>query len=150
VTLVSLESIERNVRMSPGDQIQVSDYLFKFESIKPVPGPNYNANRATVRIFRHGDEVAVLSPEKRIYLSKGNPMTEAGIDAGLFRDLYIALGEPLDNNAWAVRIQIKPFVRWIWLGSLLMAIGGFLAISDRRYRMRKKAPVAIDAVVASS
>lgn len=138
VTLVSLESEERDVRMSVGDQVLVSGYEFKFASLDPVLGPNYKSDRAHFIVTQNGEITANLYPEKRIYISKGNPMTEAGIDPGLFRDLYIALGEPLDSGAWAVRIQYKPFVRWIWLGTIFMAVGGFLAISDRRYRSRKK------------
>ena len=82
------------------------------------------------------EEVAVLHPEKRLYTVQGMPMTEAGIDAGVTRDLYVALGEPLENGAWAVRVHIKPFVRWIWFGALLMGLGGFLSASDKRYRMK--------------
>ncbi len=137
-TLVSVESEERDIRMTPGEQIQVAGYNFVFESLTPYTGPNYQADRATVRVTSSasGAEITTLHPEKRVYFSKNNPMTEAGIDAGLFRDLYIALGEPLNNGAWAVRIQIKPFVRWIWLGTIFMAVGGILAISDRRYRLK--------------
>ena len=135
VTLVSLESVERDIRMSPGDKVQVAAYVFEFKNIEPHPGANYTADRATIIVRKAGSEVARLYPEKRIYLSKGMPMTEAGIDAGLFRDLYIALGESLGGDSWAVRIQIKPFVRWIWLGGLVMAAGGLLAVSDRRYRI---------------
>jgi len=141
VAIVSLESHERDVRMAPGDRVEMGGYVFMLEAVKPHRGPNYNSSRATFRISREGETVAVLYPEKRIYLSQSNPMTEAGIDPGLFRDLYIALGEPLDNGAWAIRLQYKPFVRWIWLGSIFMACGGFLAIADRRYRLRKQAKV---------
>ena len=138
VTLVSIESQELDIRMTPGEKVQVLDYEFEFMGLAPYKGANYNANRATIRVTSAtSDEVvAMLYPEKRIYLSKGSPMTEAGIDAGLFRDLYIALGEKLDGEAWAVRIQIKPFVRWIWLGALIMALGGIVAISDQRYRKK--------------
>ena len=137
-TLVSIESEERDLRMSPGEKISVAEYNFDFISLSSYQGANFNADQAEIRVTdMDGDEVAMLYPEKRIYLSSGSPMTEAGIDAGLFRDLYIALGEPLDSGAWAVRIQIKPFVRWIWLGAMVMAFGGLLAISDKRYRLRK-------------
>ncbi|KZY80825.1 hypothetical protein A3740_25775 [Oleiphilus sp. HI0068] len=140
VTLVSVESEERDIRMAPGEQVSVSGYNFVFESLDPYTGANYQADRATVRVtsVASGNEVATLHPEKRVYFSKNSPMTEAGIDAGLFRDLYIALGEPLTDGAWAVRIQIKPFVRWIWLGTIFMALGGLFAISDRRYRLKSK------------
>ena len=101
-----------------------------------IKGPNYIADRGhfSVSDSQSGKQIAMLHPEKRIYLAKNMPMTEAAIDPGLFRDLYVALGEPLEDGAWAVRIQIKPFVRWIWLGALLMAFGGILAILEKRYR----------------
>ena len=139
VTLVSIESEERDIRMSPGQAVTVSGYNFLFESLDAYTGPNFKSDRATVVVSTEGSgtPVATLHPEKRVYFSSNSPMTEAGIDAGLFRDLYIALGEPLEDGAWAVRIQIKPFVRWIWLGTIFMAAGGLLAISDRRYRLKK-------------
>jgi len=145
VTFVSLESVERDLRMSPGDKVPVAAYEFEFRSISPYRGANFNADRAEVVVTESGSYVTTLYPEKRIYLSQGSPMTEAGIDAGLFRDLYVALGEPLEGDSWAVRIQIKPFVRWIWLGALVMAAGGLLAVSDRRYRitLRKNTPQAV-------
>ena len=137
-TLVSIESEERDLRMAAGESITIANYEFTLSSIDSYDGANYKAERATVHVSSGKKMITTLYPEKRIYLSKGgSPMTEAGIDAGLFRDLYIALGEPLDDGAWAVRIQIKPFIRFIWLGALLMALGGVLAISDRRYRMKK-------------
>jgi len=97
-------------------------------------GPNFIADRGHLRVFRDGRELALLHPEKRQYASGGQVMTEAGIDARFDGDVYVALGEPLGNNAWAVRVHIKPFVRWIWLGALLMALGGFIAAADRRFR----------------
>lgn len=134
VTIVSSHSTDSDLRMSPGDRVLIQSFEFEFKSISPYTGANFNANRATIVVRKLGDVVATLYPEKRFYFSKGMPMTEAGIDAGLYRDLYVALGEPLDNHAWAIRIQIKPFIRWIWLGALVMALGGVVAISDRRYR----------------
>jgi len=94
-----------------------------------------------VRIFDGERQIAVLHPEKRLYTVQQSVMTEAGIDAGLTRDLFVALGEPLGQGAWAVRIHIKPFVRWIWLGALMMGFGGFLAAADKRYRMKVKTRV---------
>lgn len=136
VALVSIESDERDVRMSIGDQLQVKSYLFVFDSLKHIEGPNYYADRASFSVFdaESKKQIATLEPEKRVYMAKQMPMTEAAIDPGLFRDLYVAMGESLDNGAWAVRIQIKPFVRWIWIGALFMGLGGILAVSDKRYR----------------
>lgn len=137
VAMVSIESDERDIRLSIGEQAEVQDYIFKFTSMDKVEGPNYLSDRATFDVLdkESGQVIASLYPEKRIYLAKQMPMTEAAIDPGLFRDLYIALGESLENGAWAVRIQIKPFVRWIWLGALIMGLGGLLAVSDKRYRL---------------
>ncbi|HHH43782.1 MAG TPA: heme lyase CcmF/NrfE family subunit [Gammaproteobacteria bacterium] len=136
VTFVTQYDIEKDVRMSPGQEIQLNDYRFRFDGAVPHKGPNYTAQRGTVRVFRDGKEIAVLHPEKRTYLVQSRPMTEAGIDAGFLRDIYVSLGEPLGNGDWAVRLYYKPFVRWIWLGGILIAIGGLLAASDPRYRMR--------------
>ncbi|HEB99560.1 MAG TPA: hypothetical protein ENJ05_08640, partial [Thiotrichales bacterium] len=101
-----------------------------------------------MRVLRDGKEVAVLHPEKRIYRVQTMPMTEAAIDAGLLRDLYVALGEPLEGGAWAVRIYYKPFIRWIWLGALAMALGGTLAAADRRYRLKRRTRAAAGARTA--
>jgi cytochrome c-type biogenesis protein CcmF len=136
VAFVSIESDERDIRLGIGDEATVQNYVFKFDSMEKITGPNYISDRAHFIVSDSvtGEKIALLHPEKRIYLAKNMPMTEAAIDPGLFRDLYVALGEPLDGGAWAVRIQIKPFVRWIWLGALLMAFGGILAVMDKRYR----------------
>jgi len=136
VTFVTQFDIEKDARMSPGQEIQLNDYLFRFDGVADHKGPNYNAQRGTVRVFREGKEIAVLHPEKRTYLVQSKPMTEAGIDAGFMRDIYVSLGESLGNGDWAVRLYYKPFVRWIWLGGILISIGGLLAASDPRYRMR--------------
>ncbi|MEH6616305.1 MAG: heme lyase CcmF/NrfE family subunit [Porticoccus sp.] len=138
VCLSSVYSEQRDLRMEPGDLITLSGYEYHFDGIEMAQGPNYQASRATIRIIKNGQIQAILNPEKRRYHSGGNMMTEAAIDAGLFRDLYVAMGEPLNDGAWAVRIHFKPFVRWIWLGGLLMALGGLLATIDKRYRLRRK------------
>jgi cytochrome c-type biogenesis protein CcmF len=134
--LTSVCSFERDLRMTSGTALELGGYHFVFEGTTRLQGPNYVADRGSVRVLRDGREVAILHPEKRVYLAQRAPMTEAGIQAGFTRDLFVALGEPLADGAWAVRVQIKPFVRWIWLGVLLMALGSSLAASDRRYRAK--------------
>jgi cytochrome c-type biogenesis protein CcmF len=136
VVLSSHGSAERDLRMAPGDRLELAGYQFIFNGAQPLRGPNYTADRGSVQVLRDGRQVALLHPEKRLYSVQGSMMTEAAIDGGLRRDLYVALGEPLDNGAWAVRIHVKPFVRWIWLGALLTALGGVLAALDRRYRRK--------------
>jgi cytochrome c-type biogenesis protein CcmF len=135
ITFVSIYGIEKDLRMSPGQSLELAGYQFLFEGVSEKDGPNYRSNTGNFRISSNGDEVAELHPEKRVYFVQTKPMTEAAIDAGLTRDLYISLGEPLGGGDWSLRIYYKPFVRWIWLGGILMALGGLLAISDRRYRM---------------
>nr|VFK28448.1 MAG: cytochrome c-type biogenesis protein CcmF [Candidatus Kentron sp. MB]VFK32848.1 MAG: cytochrome c-type biogenesis protein CcmF [Candidatus Kentron sp. MB]VFK75937.1 MAG: cytochrome c-type biogenesis protein CcmF [Candidatus Kentron sp. MB] len=137
VALTSAWSVEKDVRLAPGDTKTLAGYAFAFQGISRVAGPNYLAKQGEIRVSRNGEEIAVLKPEKRRYLGKGQPMTEAAIDPGFTRDIYVALGEPLEDGAWAVRLYYKPFVRWIWAGPLLMALGGLLAASDRRYRKKE-------------
>lgn len=132
--LVEALNVQREVALSPGQSLQVSGYEVRFEGVDHQQGPNYTADRGHMRILRNDRDVALLHPEKRAYASGGQMMTEAGIHARLTGDVYVALGEPLGNNAWAVRVHIKPFVRWIWLGALLMALGGFVTAADRRFR----------------
>ncbi len=150
VVLTSVFSIEKDVRMATGERLELAGYTFHFLDLHNEPGPNYRATKAEVEISRgEGNVVATLHPEKRIYNVQAMPMTEAGIDAGLFRDVYVALGEPVSDGAWAVRLYVKPFVRWIWLGAIFMMLGGLLAITDRRYRMariRDRAMAPQDAV----
>jgi cytochrome c-type biogenesis protein CcmF len=136
VAMVSIESDERDIRLSIGDQAQVQNYIFEFDGMEKIEGPNYIADRASFIVMDSETKkvISYLKPEKRLYLAKNMPMTEAAIDPGVFRDLYVALGEKLEDGAWAVRIQIKPFVRWIWFGALIMGLGGLLAVSDKRYR----------------
>jgi cytochrome c-type biogenesis protein CcmF len=136
VTLTSLYNQEKDLRMAPGDVYKVAGYEFTFQGVRDFNVDNYVATRGgfTVR-SESGDFQVDLFPEKRIYLVQTMPMTEAAIDAGFTRDLFIALGEPLNQEgAWAVRIYYKPFIRWIWLGAIIMALGGLFAASDRRYR----------------
>ncbi len=136
VTFVTQFDVEKDVRMSPGQSIELGGYRFRFDGAAAHDGPNYRAQRGTVTVFRGDRQIAQLHPEKRTYLVQTRPMTEAGIDAGLMRDIYVSLGEPLGGGDWALRLYYKPFVRWIWLGGILMAAGGLMAVSDPRYRMR--------------
>ncbi|MDV3503236.1 heme lyase CcmF/NrfE family subunit [Marinobacter sp. M-5] len=138
-TVVSNYGIERDVRMSPGDTAMVGDYQVEFIEIGDRQGRNFSAQYGTFVVSLDGDAVSILHPEKRQYLVQRSVMTEAGIDAGLFRDVFVAVGERISDDAWAIRLQYKPLVRWLWLGSIFMAAGGFLAIADRRYRVRDKA-----------
>ena len=134
VTAASVYSIEENVRLAPGESEKFSDYVFTFSGVNQVAGPNYTAERGRFEVSRDGKLVTVLEPEKRFYLSQAKPMTEAAINASLDRDLYVALGEPFSDGAWSARVYYKPFQRWIWLGPVLMVLGGLLAAADRRYR----------------
>ncbi|MGK0170461.1 MAG: cytochrome c-type biogenesis protein CcmF [Gammaproteobacteria bacterium] len=138
VTAVNTYSIERDVRMAAGETQELAGYTFTLIGVRDAEGPNFTAKRGEMRIEKDGVYVSTLHPEKRFYPIQGNPMTEAGIDAGLTRDLYVSLGEALGNNGWAVRIYYKPFIRWIWLGALVMGIGGLIAVSDSRYRVARR------------
>jgi cytochrome c-type biogenesis protein CcmF len=145
VTMVSNHQIEKDLRMSPGDSHEMAGYRFEFLGAQKVNGPNYRADRGHFRVYRGDRQIAELYPEKRSYLGGGMPMTEAAIDAGFFRDVYVSLGEAVGGGDWALRLYYKPYVRWIWLGAVLMALGGTIAVSDRRYRsasVRSSAPAA--------
>ncbi|QWD84959.1 heme lyase CcmF/NrfE family subunit [Polynucleobacter asymbioticus] len=138
VTMVGAYQEEKDVRMLAGESVSVGGYEIQLQSVDPVPGPNYKAMQGTFLLTRNGKLEATMYPEKRSYFSSTMPMTEAAIDVGLTRDIYVSLGEELDDKAWAVRVYYKPFVDWIWGGCLLMALGGVLAMSDKRYRMKLK------------
>ena len=138
VTMVGGYQQEKDVRMAIGDTVTVGGYQIQMKGVGPVPGPNYLAMRGTFSLMRDGKVEATMLPEKRSYFSSTMPMTEAAINTGITRDIYVSLGEELEDKSWAVRVYYKPFVDWIWGGALLMALGGLLAISDRRYRMKLK------------
>ncbi len=135
VTLVNGYETERDVRMEVGSSVSVGGYDFRFNGVRDVVGPNYQSVMGEIGVLKDGEFIRNLHPEKRTYNASGMVMTEASIDTGLFRDLYVALGEPLANDEWVVRVYHKPFVDWIWLGCFLMALGGILAVTDRRYRL---------------
>ncbi len=139
VTMVKGYETERDVRMDVGDTVEAGGYVFRFDGVSDQPGPNYISSEGRISVSKDGKPLTVLNPEKRVYNASGMPMTEASIRTGFLRDLYVSLGEPIPGtNAWAVRVYIKPFVDWIWAGCLLMALGGILAISDRRYRIHAR------------
>ena len=129
-------SIEKDVRMREGDSVQILDYNFTFKGLKITDGANYQGGTAEIEITRNGKQEAILHAEKRFYNVSKMGMTEAAIDWGFTRDLYAALGEQLDDGSWGLRLYYKPFIRWIWLGGVFMALGGLLCILDKRYRIR--------------
>ena len=134
VALTSTYSDERDLRLSPGEVANVAGYQFLFKGVTNIPGPNYMARTGRIDVSFNDHPVATLRPEKRHYSAGGQVMTEADIDGGFTKDIYVALGEPLANGAWSIRIYVKPFIRWIWLGALMIAFGGVIAALDKRYR----------------
>ena len=130
-------SVERDVRMAVGDTVQIANYDFKFAGVSDANGPNYMGGKAQIDISKAGKPEATLFAEKRFYTVSKMPMTEAAINWGFTRDLYVALGEKIDDNSWALRLYYKPFIRWIWIGGLFMALGGLLCMFDRRYRFSR-------------
>ena len=135
VSVVSAFTVEADRSLRIGDRVEVADYEFELRGLRNAQGPNYQALEGEIDIFKGGDFVGQLRPQKRTYLVQQSPMTEAGIDAGWNRDLFVALGDPLGNDSWSVRLQYKPLIRFIWLGAFIMALGGLIAASDRRYKL---------------
>ncbi len=129
-------SVEQDVSMKPGSSVGIGPYAFRFEGVRELPGPNYRAEQGTMVITRDGAPVATLHPQKRTYTG-GQVQTEAAIQAGVFRDLYVSLGDPLGDDAWSLRVYDKPFVRWIWGGGVLMMLGGFAVVLDKRFRLKR-------------
>ena len=136
VTAVESYKIEKDLAMKPGESAEIAGYRFTFDGLRDLTGPNYMAIEGTFTITRGDDTIAVLRPQKRVYRVQTSPMTEAGISVGWTRDLFVALGDDLGDNAWSVRLQYKPLIRYIWLGAFIMALGGLVATTDRRYRVR--------------
>jgi len=134
VALTSQLSQEKEVKLSPSMSVVLDGYRFRLENVNEISGPNFLADQAIIKVWKNEKQIAIMRPERRRYVVRGNIMTEVAIDSGFTRDLYVALGEQISDHGWALRIQVKPFVRWIWLGGLLMAFGGVTAMLDRRYR----------------
>ncbi len=139
-TVVTQHSVEKDLKMAVGESAEVAGYRFEFVELGRNDGPNYRADQAVFNVWYQGEWVAQLAPQKRQYLASGQLMTEAAIDAGVFRDLFVAMGEPIGDGAWAIRLQFKPMIRWIWGGALLLGLGGLLTAFDRRYRVRVTQP----------
>ena len=140
VTVVSSFNIETDQRIGLGETVAIGDYAIRFEAIREVEGPNYTAMQAQMEVLRDGKPVATVFPEKRTYLVQTAPMTEAGIHSRLQRDVFVALGDDLGRDAWSVRLQYKPLISFLWLGCGIMALGGLISMSDRRYRVPVAAP----------
>ena len=136
VTLVKGYEHEEDLRMEVNDVAKIGDLSFTFKGASKVKGPNYTASQGLFNVSANNQQIAVLKPEKRFYPVQGATMTEADISPGVFKDLYVSLGEPLEKGAWSVRIYIKPFVQWVWAGCIIMALGGLMALLDRRYRIK--------------
>lgn len=143
-TMVSNYSIEKSVRMGPGISQDLAGYTFTYLATKNVMGPNYTAKQGQVEVSKNGEFITLLKPDRRQYNVRTMDMTEAGIDWGLFRDLYVTMGDPINATEYAVRLNYKPFVRWIWFGSIFMMVGGIFAASDKRYRIRNTAKDSLD------
>ena len=150
VSMVNTYGIERDLKMQVGDTTELAGYTFTFRGVRERPGPNYTAAQGLVEVSKGGKLVESMLPEKRIYRVQQNPMTEAAIDTGFTRDLYVSLGEAVEGGAWIVRVYFKPFVDWIWGGCVLMALGGALAASDRRYRARREAAAPVETTPLSA
>jgi cytochrome c-type biogenesis protein CcmF len=142
VTMVNSYEIERDVELAMGESVEVAGYQFRLDGLMEVEGPNYDATRGIVTVLKNGKVQRTMYPEKRMYIVQQMPMTEAAINSGITRDLYVSLGDPVGGGAWVVRVYYKPFVNWIWGGAFLMALGGILGVTDRRYRLARKAEQA--------
>jgi len=150
VSMVRTYEVEEDLTMAIGSSATVGGYEFRFAGLHQLNGPNYEAIEADMPVTRNGSEVTVLHPQKRIYRVQRTPTTEAAIQPGLTRDLYVSLGESVQPNTWTLRVHVKPFVDWIWGGCLLMALGGIVAVSDRRYRQKARQARAEDPLLPPS
>ncbi|HIL97886.1 MAG TPA: heme lyase CcmF/NrfE family subunit [Pseudomonadales bacterium] len=144
VSITIYYSEEKDVRMEPGSVVTLAGYDFRLNSMSKITGPNYLADQGEIEVLKDDESIVTLYPQKRVYRATGSVMTEADMDPRIFRDLYVALGDPVGEDAWAVRIHYKPFVRWIWFGGLLIAVGGFVTVADRRYRKRVQRQAIVD------
>ena len=138
IGLTSTFSTEKSVVLEPGQSIDLGDYVFLFNGTSAVTGPNYVGDEADISVSKNGQTISNLKPQRRLYLASGTPSTEMAIDAGFLRDLFVTLGDEKESGAWSMTIYVKPFIRWVWLGALFMALGGMIAAGDKRYRRLRK------------
>jgi len=138
VTAVESYTRERDLALAVGESGRVGEFEYRLEGLQTVEGPNYDALRAKVQVFEHGEPVGILFPEKRNYWVQRQMMTEAGIDMQWSRDVFAALGEDLGAGRWSVRAQVRPLINYVWFAAFLMAVGGVIAATDRRYRRREE------------
>jgi cytochrome c-type biogenesis protein CcmF len=150
VTVLKTYDAERDLSLRPGESAKVGEYDFKLLSLQQVEGPNYSATQGDVEVSKAGEQIALLHPQKRKYRVQASVLTEAGIEAGIHRDLIVSMGDQLGQQAWSMRIQYKPMIRFIWLGALVMALGGFVAVLDRRYRTATSTAVAHSGAAAAA
>ncbi|MFT7558614.1 MAG: cytochrome c-type biogenesis protein CcmF [Flavobacteriales bacterium] len=136
-SLNTIYSDQRELKMSSGSVLEIAPYSYELLDVVRVRKVNYEARVAEIRLSRNGKEVAILTPEKRHYFSGGKPMTESDQDSNFWRDIYVSLGEPINQSEWAIQIYFKPFMAWIWIGALLMGLGGIIAVMDKRYKVAR-------------
>ncbi len=139
ISTVEAYTIERDVALAPGETVAMGRYAYRFDKLEPVEGPNYDGMRAQITVLRDGQTITVMHPEKRNYWVQRQTMTEAGIHARWNMDLFVALGDDLQGGRWSIRAQLRPLIDYVWLAAFLMALGGIIAASDRRYRSRPQA-----------
>jgi cytochrome c-type biogenesis protein CcmF len=151
-TVTSAYNFERDFSARPGDRIEAGGYEFVFNGVRTVEGPNFVADEGEFELRDGGEHIGILRPQTRVYRVQREPMTEAAIDTNMLRDVFVALGEPLGDNAWSIRLRVKPLIRFLWLGSALMALGGLIALTDRRYRLaaRRTEPAAAHAAAGTA
>ncbi|MDX1626030.1 MAG: cytochrome c-type biogenesis CcmF C-terminal domain-containing protein, partial [Wenzhouxiangellaceae bacterium] len=145
VSMVETATTERDFRVEPGQVIETAGLAFRLDELAVVKGPNWSADEARFTVLDGDREIARMTPQKRRYYRSGQVMTQVALRPGVFRDLYLAMGQPLDGDAWSIRIHVKPFIRWIWGGAVLMLLGGFVALTDGRYRSRQATEAAVRA-----
>jgi cytochrome c-type biogenesis protein CcmF len=152
VTTMEARMLARDVAMHTGEQVKLGDYVFSFDSLKDIEGPNYSAKQATVTVTRNGKVESTLLPERRNYWVQQQSLAEASLGVSWTRDLLVTMGEDLGNGAWSLRVQVRPLMRFVWVGAILMALGGLLSTADKRYRKRVEAaqPAAQSGVASPS
>jgi cytochrome c-type biogenesis protein CcmF len=138
ITTMESRMLERDVALAPGEQVQLGQYAFRFDGVEAVEGPNYGALRGTVTVLRDGAQDVVLLPERRNYYVSGQQLAEAALGVSWRRDVLATMGEDLGGGTWSLKLQVRPLMRYVWLGAALMALGGLLATLDKRYRRRRE------------